>query len=52
MIRISVDVMGGDYGPEAAIAGAAIVQKYFPNIYFLFYGVDDAVKPVLKNTLV
>ncbi|CAF26042.1 phosphate acyltransferase PlsX [Bartonella quintana] len=49
MIRISVDVMGGDYGPEATIAGAAIVQKHLPNVYFLFYGVDEAVKPVLKK---
>ncbi|WP_336279200.1 phosphate acyltransferase PlsX [Bartonella sp. CB175] len=49
MIRISVDVMGGDYGPEVAIAGAAIVQKYLPNVYFLFYGIDEAVRPVLKK---
>ncbi len=49
VIRISVDVMGGDYGPEAIIAGAAIVQKYLPNIYFLFYGVEEVVKPVLKK---
>ncbi len=36
VIRISVDVMGGDYGPEATIAGAAIVQKHLPNIYFIY----------------
>ncbi|WP_332060920.1 phosphate acyltransferase PlsX [Bartonella sp. CB74] len=49
MIRISVDVMGGDHGPEVTIAGAAIAQKYLPNVYFLFYGIDEAVKPVLKK---
>ncbi|WP_455478321.1 phosphate acyltransferase PlsX [Bartonella sp. B10] len=49
MIRISVDVMGGDHGPEVTIAGAAIVQKYLPGIYFLFYGIDEVVKPVLKK---
>ncbi|MCZ2328315.1 phosphate acyltransferase PlsX [Bartonella sp. F02] len=49
MIRVSVDVMGGDYGPEVVIAGAAIAQKCLPNIHFLFYGIDEAVKPVLKK---
>ncbi|WP_332065618.1 phosphate acyltransferase PlsX [Bartonella sp. CB189] len=49
MVKISVDVMGGDYGPEVTIAGAAIVQKYLPNIHFLFYGVDESVRPVLKK---
>ncbi|WP_019222610.1 phosphate acyltransferase PlsX [Bartonella rattaustraliani] len=49
MIRISVDVMGGDYGPEVTIAGAAIVQKHLPDVRFLFYGVDEVAKPVLKK---
>ncbi|WP_336294784.1 phosphate acyltransferase PlsX [Bartonella sp. CB169] len=49
MIRISVDVMGGDFGPEATIAGAAIAQKYLSNVYFLFYGIEEIVKPVLKK---
>ncbi|WP_336276996.1 phosphate acyltransferase PlsX [Bartonella sp. CB178] len=49
MIRISVDAMGGDHGPEVTIAGASIVQKYLPNVYFLFYGLEEAVKPVLEK---
>ncbi|KEC55029.1 phosphate acyltransferase PlsX [Bartonella koehlerae] len=49
MIRISIDVMGGDYGPEATIAGAARITEYLPNVYFLFYGLEEAVKPVLKK---
>lgn len=49
MIRISVDAMGGDFGPEITIAGAAIAQKRFPEIRFIFYGVADAVNPVLKR---
>ncbi|MBB5073020.1 glycerol-3-phosphate acyltransferase PlsX [Bartonella callosciuri] len=49
MIRISVDVMGGDYGPEATIAGAAIVQKSLSDVYFLLYGVEEVVEPVLKK---
>lgn len=49
MIRISVDAMGGDYGPEVTIAGAAIAQKRFPDIHLLFYGVKDVVEPVLKK---
>ncbi|MCZ2204214.1 phosphate acyltransferase PlsX [Bartonella sp. A05] len=49
MIRISVDVMGGDYGPEVIISGAAIAQKKLPNIHFLFYGIEKTVKPILKK---
>ncbi|WP_407966044.1 phosphate acyltransferase PlsX [Bartonella sp. C271] len=49
MIKISVDVMGGDYGPEIILAGAAIAQKYLPNIHFLFYGIDQVVEPILKK---
>ena len=49
MIRISVDAMGGDFGPEITIAGAAIAQKRFPEIRFIFYGVASAVEPVLKR---
>lgn len=49
MIRISVDAMGGDFGPEITIAGAAIAQKRFSDIQFLFYGIAEAVEPVLKR---
>ncbi|AQX28074.1 MULTISPECIES: phosphate acyltransferase PlsX [unclassified Bartonella] len=49
MIKISVDVMGGDYGPEVTLAGAAIAKKYLPNIHFLFYGVGEVVEPILKK---
>lgn len=49
VIRISVDAMGGDFGPEITIAGASIAQERFPDIHFLFYGLADAVEPVLKR---
>ena len=49
MIRISVDAMGGDFGPEITIAGSAIAQKRFPDIQFLFYGIAESVEPVLKR---
>lgn len=49
MIRISVDAMGGDFGPEITIAGAAIAHKRFPDIQFLFYGIAESVEPVLKR---
>ena len=41
MIRISVDAMGGDFGPEITIAGAAIAQKRFPEIRFIFYRSEE-----------
>ncbi|EJF88847.1 phosphate acyltransferase PlsX [Bartonella tamiae] len=49
MIRISVDAMGGDYGPDITIAGAAIAQKKIPNIHQIFYGIAEVVEPVLKK---
>lgn len=49
VIRISVDVMGGDYGPEVTITGAAIVQKYLKDVHFLFYGIENLSEPVLKK---
>lgn len=49
MIKISVDAMGGDSGPEVTIAGAALAQQRFPNLHIVLYGVADAVKPVLEK---
>lgn len=49
MIKISIDAMGGDFGPEVTIAGCAIAAKRYPNIRFIFYGLAEAVEPVLKN---
>lgn len=40
MIKISIDSMGGDHGAKIAIAGAALAQKEFSDVYFLIYGIE------------
>ncbi|WP_174801586.1 phosphate acyltransferase PlsX [Martelella limonii] len=49
MIRISIDVMGGDVGPEVAIGGAAQALTRHPDISFLLYGRKEAIEPLLAN---
>ncbi len=48
-LTISLDAMGGDYGPETVISGADIVIKRRPNIKFMIFGEEAAVLPVLKQ---
>ncbi|MFQ6184429.1 phosphate acyltransferase PlsX [Sinorhizobium meliloti] len=38
MVRISLDVMGGDYGPEVVIPGAARALERHPDIKFVLFG--------------
>lgn len=49
VIKIAVDAMGGDIGPEVTIAGAAIAMKQYSDISFIFYGLADQVKPILAK---
>ena len=37
-VRISVDAMGGDHGPEVVIPGAAIALERHPGLKFLLFG--------------
>jgi glycerol-3-phosphate acyltransferase PlsX len=46
-ITISLDAMGGDTGPEVAIGGAAIAIDRRPDLRFLVFGEEQAVRPVL-----
>ncbi len=49
MIRISVDVMGGDFGPEVAIAGAAKALERHPDVTFVLYGLKAECDPYLEK---
>nr|WP_281411126.1 phosphate acyltransferase PlsX [Mesorhizobium sp. RMAD-H1] len=49
VIRISIDAMGGDFGPEVVIPGAAIALERHPDIRFVIYGLADQVEPVLAR---
>ncbi|PZM17286.1 phosphate acyltransferase PlsX [Rhizobium tubonense] len=49
MIRISLDLMGGDFGPEVVIPGAAKALDRHPNMTFLMYGLKERCEPVLDK---
>jgi len=47
VVRISIDAMGGDHGPEVTLRGLTKVIERRPDARFLVYGREDAVVPVL-----
>ena len=49
MIRISVDVMGGDFGPEVVIPGAAKALERHPDVTFLLFGQQERCMPILAQ---
>ena len=48
-IRIALDAMGGDIGPEVTIAGAALALKRGLDADFLLYGDETAVRAQLAK---
>ncbi len=49
MVRISLDVMGGDFGPQVVIPGAAKALERHPDIRFALYGLADQCVPLLEK---
>ncbi|MCT8999048.1 phosphate acyltransferase PlsX [Chelativorans intermedius] len=49
MIRISIDAMGGDHGPEVTLPGLLRVAERRPDARFVLFGREDAVRPVLDR---
>lgn len=49
MIRISLDLMGGDYGPQVVIPGAARALERHPDISFVMFGLKEQCEPVLDQ---
>ncbi|MEX3008297.1 phosphate acyltransferase PlsX [Hoeflea sp. TYP-13] len=49
MITVSVDVMGGDFGPEVAIPGVAKSLDRYPELRFQLYGIEEKCKPILDQ---
>jgi glycerol-3-phosphate acyltransferase PlsX len=41
--------MGGDFGPEVSLAGAATALVRQPDIQFTLYGQEDACRPILDR---
>jgi glycerol-3-phosphate acyltransferase PlsX len=42
--RIAIDAMGGDVGPEVMVGGAAASRTDFPDLHFLFFGDEAAIR--------
>jgi len=49
VIRISVDVMGGDFGPKVVIAGIAKALERHPDVTFVLYGLSAECEPYLQK---
>ena len=46
-VRIALDAMGGDFGPAATIAGAALALRRHPDTFFLLFGDGTAISAEL-----
>lgn len=49
VVRISLDVMGGDFGPQVVIPGAARSLERHPDIRFSLFGKADECLPILEK---
>ena len=48
-VRIALDAMGGDHGPEVVLAGAALTLQKHPDTFFLLHGDEAICAPVLNQ---
>ena len=46
---IALDAMGGDFGPDVIVAGAAGAQEKLPHAKFLFFGDSVQIESALKK---
>jgi glycerol-3-phosphate acyltransferase PlsX len=49
VIRISIDAMGGDHGPNIILPGLLKVVERRPDVRFLIYGQEEKVRPILAK---
>ncbi|WP_107990283.1 phosphate acyltransferase PlsX [Breoghania corrubedonensis] len=48
-VRISLDAMGGDHGPEVVLPGAELALERRPDIRFALYGDEETINRLLEN---
>jgi phosphate acyltransferase len=48
-VRIAIDAMGGDHGPEVIIPGALRALERHSDMRFLFFGDEKRIRPVLEG---
>jgi glycerol-3-phosphate acyltransferase PlsX len=46
-VRVALDAMGGDHGPEVIVPGAALALERRPEMAFVFVGDEKRIKPLL-----
>ena len=46
-VRIALDAMGGDHGPEVIVPGAALALQQRPDMEFVFFGDAARIQPLL-----
>jgi len=46
-VRIALDAMGGDHGPEVIVPGAARALQHRPDMEFVFFGDAAKIRPLL-----
>jgi len=49
VVRISLDVMGGDFGAQVVIPGAAKALERHPDIRFVLFGIESECAPLLDK---
>lgn len=47
-LTISLDGMGGDHAPDIVVTGAAIARERLPNAYFLLFGDEARLRPLVE----
>ncbi|MDQ4076475.1 MAG: phosphate acyltransferase PlsX [Chloroflexota bacterium] len=48
-VRVALDVMGGDYAPEAPIEGAVMASKAYPDIQVIVVGPEEIIHRELSK---
>jgi glycerol-3-phosphate acyltransferase PlsX len=48
-VRLSLDAMGGDFGPPVVIPGAAQALERHPDLRFLVFGQESQIAPLLAQ---
>jgi glycerol-3-phosphate acyltransferase PlsX len=49
-VRIAIDAMGGDHGPEMILPGALRALDRHQDIRFLFFGDEKRLRPILESS--
>ncbi len=48
-IRLAIDAMGGDGAPDIIIEGVALAQKKYPKVFFLLFGDEKRIAPLIAK---